>query len=100
MSHGSLPTITILRGGVPVVINVMDYDPERDELPGPVDAVSPTPGSVPVDSVESVPLVTIPENWESLGWPQLRSLSASVSDTPIHGRNDAVAAIKAHLEKV
>jgi hypothetical protein len=37
----------------------------------------------------------IPSGWRDLPWPAMRSLAASVSDTPIRSKADAVAAIEA-----
>ena len=39
----------------------------------------------------------IPEDWRELEWPELRSLASDVSDAPIKTKDDAIAAIEAHL---
>ena len=41
----------------------------------------------------------IPENWQELEWPKLRSLASDVSETPITSKADAVAAIEAELKR-
>lgn len=81
--HGTIPVMTVIRNGKTKRINVTDYNGETDTIPG-----------VPVESST----VMIPDDWESLSWQQLRSLAARVSPTPIHGRAEAVAAIREHLE--
>lgn len=41
--------------------------------------------------------VEIPENWQDLPWPELRSLASKLTDSPITTKADAVAAIEAEL---
>lgn len=43
--------------------------------------------------------VVIPEDWEDLSWPDLRSLASSFSDDPIKNKNEALDAIAAELER-
>ena len=43
-------------------------------------------------------LVEIPEDWASLGWPDLRALASEVSGENVRSKDQAVAAIKAELE--
>lgn len=43
--------------------------------------------------------VTIPADWQSLAWVQLKSLAASVSDEKIKTKEDAVAAIELEIER-
>jgi hypothetical protein len=42
--------------------------------------------------------VEIPDKFEGLPWPQLRSLALKIGATNVNGRIDAVNAIKAYLE--
>jgi len=42
--------------------------------------------------------VAIPDHWEDLGWPEMKSLASKVSDAPIKTKDDALTAIKAHLD--
>lgn len=93
MSHGTLPTMVIVRHGKSLRINVTDYNPETDSMPDMVSV-----DSVSEDELQRPERVHIPEGWEALAWPQLRSLAARVSPTPIQGRADAVAAIQRVLE--
>ncbi|MBO9589073.1 hypothetical protein [Devosia sp.] len=43
--------------------------------------------------------VAIPETWETLPWPQLRSLASEFSDAPIKNKAEAIAAIQAEIAK-
>lgn len=97
MSHGTLPTMVIVRHGKSLRINVTDYNPETDALPGVVMPETVEPPAL-IEPPATVERVQIPEGWEALAWPQLRALAARVSATPIQGRADAVAAIQRVLE--
>lgn len=41
----------------------------------------------------------IPEDWQTLAWPAMKSLAAKVSDEKIKSRDDAVAAIELEIER-
>lgn len=55
-------------------------------------------GSEAGEGTEPATLVEIPEGWADLPWPELRSLAAAVSDTPINSKDEAIAAIQAETE--
>ena len=56
MAHETVPTMTVIRFGEPVRINVTDYDPEADQLPDGESApiVEPTVEPTVESTVESV----------------------------------------------
>ena len=43
-------------------------------------------------------VVEIPEDWSTLGWPELRALASEVAGEDIRKKDDAIAAIEAELE--
>lgn len=43
--------------------------------------------------------IEIPDAWADLKYGDLRSLASSVSDTPIHNRDEAVAAVTAEIAR-
>lgn len=57
-----------------------------------------TTGPVDDDEDEDTDEIVIPENWRELGWNELRSLAASVSDSPIGSKDAAHDAIEAYLD--
>ena len=45
------------------------------------------------------PEIAIPDDWQALAWPKLRSLASQLSDEPIAKKADALAAITAEINK-
>jgi hypothetical protein len=43
--------------------------------------------------------IEIPDDWADLKYPEMRSLAVSVSDTAIHNKEEATAAIAAELAR-
>jgi hypothetical protein len=80
-----------------------EHDLSRMPAPENKDAGPAPETQAPVDPVMTDPATTedskivIPENWQELEWPQLRSLAASVSETPINSKDAAHDAITAYL---
>lgn len=67
--------------------------------PGPAapgQGVQRDAGDPPAAPIADVP---IPDGWRALRWSDLRALAARVSDTPIHDKADALAAIEAELAR-
>lgn len=88
--------MVVVRFGKRLIINVTDYDPETDDIPDAVGGdESVTSGPVGDDDPDRI---AIPDGWEALSWPALRSLASKVSPTPVQGRVDAVAAIQNYLK--
>lgn len=52
------------------------------------------------DAIGAMSFIAIPENWQALSWPELKSLASKLSDTPIKSKADAVAAIESALPRV
>lgn len=57
--------------------------------------------AAPPPAVPAPDLYPIPDDWQSLPWPQLRSLAANISDTdgPVHNKAEAIARIEAELAR-
>ena len=58
MSDETLPTMTVIRFGEPVRINVSDYNPDTDTMPGdakPRKAPAPEPQAAPAPEPQAVP---------------------------------------------
>lgn len=49
-------------------------------------------------AAEATDKTLIPGDWESLAWPDLKSLASKLSDSPIRTKDEATAAIKAAVE--
>lgn len=57
------------------------------------------PENKTLDDIEPLDAVVIPEDYESLSWPELRSLAAKVSSAPIGTKDDALSAIAVEIER-
>lgn len=58
MSDETLPTMTVIRFGEPVRINVSDYNPDTDTMPGdakPRKAPAPEPQAAPAPEPQAAP---------------------------------------------
>lgn len=58
MSDETLPTMTVIRFGEPVRINVSDYNPDTDAMPGdakPRKAPAPEPQATPAPEPQAAP---------------------------------------------
>lgn len=73
-----------------------EHDLSRIAAPENKDA-GPAPETLDPVSLDTDDAIVIPENWKDLDWQQLRSLAASVSDTPINSKDSAIDAITAYL---
>lgn len=80
-----------------------EHDLSRMPAPENKDAGPAPETQAPVAPVVNDPATTddtkvvIPENWKELEWNALRSLAASVSETPINSKDAAFDAITAYL---
>lgn len=48
-----------------------------------------------VETAEERAAVVIPDDWQGLSWPALKSLASKLSDDPIRDKEDAVKAVEA-----
>lgn len=77
----------------PPVVQLVGERPDGADLGERTgDFLPPAPGDA------SLP-PAIPETWRDLDWPELRSLAASVSSTPVRSKAEAEAAIEAELAR-
>lgn len=66
------------------------------ETPG---AILPPKAEAPADEFPDRTAITIPEDWQTLPWPQRAKLAASVTDEKVKKGEDAAAAIEAELAR-
>lgn len=51
-----------------------------------------------VETAEERAAVVIPDDWQDLSWPALKSLASKLSDDPVRDKEDAVKAVEAAVE--
>ena len=75
--------------------------PQGDGVKTPDQTQPPlAPHSLPTAEPRAQQLaVVIPADWQDLSWPALKRLAASVCDTPITSRKEAILAVEAELAR-
>lgn len=58
---------------------------------------NPKPPAKEGDGPDGAHEVEIPDGWQDLDWPELQKLAASLTDSKIKNKKDAVAAIELEL---
>lgn len=91
---------TKLKGGdAPPAEPEAEVQPEGEEEPAAGAEDEPSEEEKRAAVLEVRRSVEIGEKWRELNWPQLLSLAASVSDSTVHNKAEAVAAVEAELAR-
>jgi hypothetical protein len=96
---GDWPNIRRAYEALKVPVEQIDLSGAVAEPSAPADAIAAPPSLTPVAPEPERAAIDIPEDWQSLSWPQLRRLAASFSPDPIINKGLAVAAITAELAR-
>jgi hypothetical protein len=91
--------VQIVGDWLKVPVEQIDLSGTVAEPSAPADAIAAPPSLTPVAPEPERAAIDIPEDWQSLSWPQLRRLAASFSPDPIINKGLAVAAITAELAR-